>query len=160
MQVKTVKYEWFQDYKKPSMFVAFPLCNFKCERECGDRVCQNSTLVKAPNVRVIDFELIDQYFENPITKAIVCGGLEPMDSFEEIVHLIDKLRARGCDDDVVIYTGYTEEECSKARWLHVLSGYKNIIIKFGRFVPNQKPHYDPVLGVNLASDNQYGKVIS
>ena len=36
----------------------------------------------------------------------------------------------------------------------------NIIIKFGRFVPMQQPHFDPILGVNLASDNQYAKQIS
>ena len=42
----------------------------------------------------------------------------------------------------------------------ILKKYSNIIIKFGRFIPNQKPHYDPVLGVELASDNQYGEKIS
>ena len=35
--------------------------------------------------------------------------------------------------------------------------YKNIIVKFGRYVPNQPAHYDEVLGVYLASDNQYAE---
>jgi hypothetical protein len=30
-----------------------------------------------------------------------------------------------------------------------------IIIKYGRYKPNQKMKYDKVLGVNLASDNQF-----
>ena len=41
-----------------------------------------------------------------------------------------------------------------------LKSYKNIIIKFGRFIPNDKPHRDTILGVNLASSNQYAKKIS
>ena len=35
--------------------------------------------------------------------------------------------------------------------------YDNIVVKFGRFRPNQDPHYDNVLGVKLASNNQYAK---
>jgi hypothetical protein len=41
-----------------------------------------------------------------------------------------------------------------------LKSFSNIIIKFGRFIPNQEPHYDEVLGVKLASDNQYARRIS
>ena len=61
------------------------------------------------------------------------------------------------EDDVVIYTGYKEEEILDK--INVLKSYEPIIIKFGRYVPNQKSHYDDVLGVNLASDNQYAKII-
>ena len=58
-------------------------------------------------------------------------------------------------DDIVIYTGYTEEEIKdKVKWLSL---YENIIIKFGRFVPNAEKHFDEVLGVELASPNQYAK---
>ena len=38
--------------------------------------------------------------------------------------------------------------------------FKNIIIKFGRYIPNQQAHYDDILGVNLASNNQYAIKIS
>ena len=57
----------------------------------------------------------------------------------------------------MIYTGYYLDEIADK--IRVLTEYKNIIIKFGRFVPNQKKHYDEVLGVYLASDNQYAKKI-
>ena len=30
-------------------------------------------------------------------------------------------------------------------------------MKFGRYIPNKKKHYDPVLGVYLASNNQFGE---
>ena len=35
-----------------------------------------------------------------------------------------------------------------------------IIIKWGRYIPNRPSRYDEILGVTLASDNQYGKQIS
>lgn len=60
--------------------------------------------------------------------------------------------------DVVIYTGYTQDEVEDE--VKLLSEFENIIIKFGRFRPNQTPHRDEVLGVNLVSDNQYAIKIS
>lgn len=160
MIVKGIIDEDFINYKKPSMVILFPNCTFKCEKECGLQVCHNSTLVNQKNIRIVDFEIADRYISNNITKAIVLGGLEPMDNFEDMIQFIDKIRKRNCDDDIVIYTGYTEEECEKKRYIKLLSNYNNIIIKFGRFIPNQTPHYDEVLGIKLASDNQYGKKIS
>lgn len=160
MIVKTIIDEDFVNYKKPSMVVSFPNCTFKCDMECGQQVCQNSTLVALPNMNVEVHKLCERYLLNPITSAIVCSGLEPMESFEELFLFIKTLRYDfACNDDVVIYTGYTEEECLKNMWLQKLSSIGNIILKFGRFVPNQKSHYDAVLGVMLSSDNQYGKKI-
>ena len=80
-----------------------------------------------------------------------------MDSFAELILFISKLRYMGIDDDVVIYTGYTKEELIEAQYLEPLKGLGNIVIKYGRYLPNNKPHYDDVLGVNLASDNQYAE---
>lgn len=57
--------------------------------------------------------------------------------------------------NLVIYSGYAATECDKNGWVQKLSPLGNIIIKFGRYVPNQEPHYDETLGVNLASGNQY-----
>ena len=84
-------------------------------------------------------------------------GLEPFDSWSDLLELIKKLRCF-VDDDIVIYTGYYKDEIADK--IHVLSEYKNIIVKFGRQIPNQEKHYDEVLGVYLASDNQYAENIS
>ena len=43
---------------------------------------------------------------------------------------------------------------------HIYLNFRNIIVKFGRFIPDQESHYDEVLGVNLASNNQYAKKLS
>ena len=94
---------------------------------------------------------------NKITSAIVCGGLEPFDSWSDMYFLIQMLRKQ-TNDDIVIYTGYTEEEVKDK--VYLLDLFPNIIIKYGRYIPNQQPHYDEILGVNLASDNQYAKKIS
>lgn len=139
------------------MFIGFPSCTWKCEKECGEHCCQNSALAQAPNINLPINTLIERYMKNPITKAIVCGGLEPMDSWDDLQCFILNFRY-WCNDDIVIYTGYTEEEVQdKIEWLQ---HYSPIIIKFGRYVPNQQLHYDTVLGVKLASNNQYAKVVN
>ena len=86
------------------------------------------------------------------------GGLEPFMQYDELLSLISLFRSHGCLDPFVIYTGYREDELREQ--IQELSQFPNIIIKFGRFVPGQKRHLDSVLGVELASDNQYGKQIS
>ena len=63
------------------------------------------------------------------------------------------------NDDIVIYTGYNKEEERSQDLIEFIkkNQYKNIIIKYGRYIPNQTPHYDEILGVKLASDNQYAE---
>ena len=151
--------EDFVNYRVPSMTLMFPKCSFKCEKEYGERFCQNSSLAKEPNVTVSLESIYNRYVNNPITEAIVLQGLEPFDSNEELFALIDYFRYRGCMDDFVIYTGYTEDEIQSDIY-DIASLFSNIIIKFGRYKPNQQPHYDEILGVKLASDNQYAKKIS
>lgn len=172
MKLKGVRMEDFTNYKKPSMYIAFPSCTFKCERECGQKMCQNSSLVQAPNIEINVQDLVNKYLSNPITSAIVCGGLEPFDSVKDLVSLIHCFRQK-TNDDIIIYTGYTKDEIKNMQYtIHYSWGkqsysyfgeitkYPNIIIKFGRFIPNQQPHYDEVLGVKLASNNQYAERIS
>ena len=159
MIVKQILDEDFVNYKKPSMFIGFPSCTFKCEIECGEHCCQNSALAQSPNIEVSVDNIVQRYLSNPITSAIVCGGLERMDSFEDLWRFIFHLRVKGCTDDVVIYTGYYENEIPQEH-LNRLSLVPNIIIKFGRFKPNEEKHYDNILGVLLASNNQYARRIS
>lgn len=152
MVIKEIRDEDFINYKKPSMFLGFPSCTFKCEAECGVCCCQNSTLAQSPDINVSVNTLIERYMGNPITKSVVCGGLEPLDSWEDLECFIMSFR-HFSPDDIVIYTGYKEEEIQdKLEWL---KNYSPIVVKFGRYVPNKQSHYDEVLGVKLASDNQY-----
>ena len=157
MILKNIIDEDFTNYKKISMFLGFPYCTFKCDKECGRPVCQNSILAKAESVEIPTSKVIDRYIKNSISDAVVCGGLEPFDTFDELITFIEAFREIS-DDDIVIYTGYTEQELSKQ--INLLSNYKNIYVKFGRFIPDQEKHYDDTLGIYLASDNQYGKKIS
>lgn len=157
VNVKNIKYEDFVNYKKPSMFIAFPNCDFKCEKECGKQVCQNSTLAKAPNIKIEMCKIIKSYIDNPITSSIVIGGLEPFYDFDQLAYMIDCFRDI-TNDDIVIYTGYYKDEIKD--YIKQLKSYKNIIIKFGRFIPNQEKHFDKILGVYLASKNQFAERIS
>lgn len=159
MIIKELRDEDFINYKKPSMFLAFPSCSFKCCKEGGFpvHICQNNTLATAPNIEVSINSLIERYMNNVITQAIVFGGMEPFDSWDDLQCFIMNFRYWS-NDDIVIYTGYNKEEVQdKIEWLKL---YGPVTVKFGRFVPNQESHYDAILGVKLASDNQYAEVIS
>lgn len=154
MEIKGLISEDFVNYKKPSMTIMFPRCTFKC----NEVLCQNSPLAKEKSINIEITDIVNRYLNNPITEAIVMQGLEPFDSWDDLLELVKQTRNSGCDDDIVIYTGYYKEEIADE--IHVLSRYKNIIVKFGRYIPNQEKHYDEILGVYLASDNQYAERIS
>ena len=157
MILKGIIFEDFINYKKPSMVLEFPKCSFKCEKECGVKMCQNSSLVNEPNITIDVEKVVDYYINNPITSAVVMQGLEPFDTYQQLLEFIIELRKQ-TDDDVVIYTGYYKDEIDK--YVKELSKFKNIIIKFGRFIPDQKEHYDEILGIKLMSNNQYAEKIS
>lgn len=153
MKLKGIIDEDFVNYKKPSMFLAFPKCSFKCDKECERQVCQNSALANEKNIEIALDKIIDRYMNNPITKALVCGGLEPFDSWDDLQCLILNFRYY-TNDDIIIYTGYYKEEIDKEKidWLKL---YSPIIIKYGRFIPNNEEYFNNDLGVKLASKNQY-----
>ena len=158
MQIKGLVDEDFVNYKKPSMFISMPKCTFKCDKENGCQLCQNMELALARSYTYDTELIVEHYLENDITKAVVVGGLEPLLQIDELCDVIKEFRDNGCEDEFVIYTGYREEEVAGA--INKLSSYKNIIVKFGRYIPNRKSRFDDVLGVTLASDNQYAEKIS
>ena len=154
MKIKGLISEDFVNYKKPAMTIMFPHCNgFKC----GAEYCQNSPLSKAEDIEMDISNIVIRYLNNPITESVVMQGLEPFDSWNDLIEFVKHLR-ESTDDDIVIYTGYYKEEIADK--ITLLSKYKNIIIKYGRYIPDQEKHYDEVLGVYLASSNQYAERIS
>lgn len=158
IDIKGIIDEDFINYKKPSMVIEFPYCSFKCDKECGMQVCQNSALATSCNITVDLGNIIQRYINNDITQAIIFQGLEPFDSIQDMLYLIRVFR-QYTQDDIVIYTGYYKQEIEDMV-LFLSQTYDNIIIKFGRYIPNKNKRYDYVLGVELASDNQYAERIS
>ena len=159
MIIKQLIDEDFINYKKASMFIGFPTCTFKCEKDAKCKgMCQNSELYKSPDIEISIDSICDRYINNPLTTAIVCGGLEPFDSFDDLYELIKTLRLiYKCDDDIVVYTGYYDYEIKQK--LIKLQVFKNIIIKYGRYIPNKHGRIDEVLGIKLVSDNQYAEIL-
>lgn len=157
MKVKEIVSINFQDYYLPSIFIATAQCTWKCCTDCGRNICQNLSLASAPTFDIPNSRIVNMWRENDLAQAIVFGGLEPFDQFDELINLIAALR-KVTEADIVIYTGYTEDEC--AAWIPQLQQYKKIIVKFGRYIPDQEPIFDTILGINLASKNQYAKRIS
>lgn len=160
MRVKFIKTEDFINYLLPSLFIGSCFCDWKCctEQNLDVGVCQNAPLAKAEIQDIQDQTIYEQFVNNSITKAVVIGGLEPMIQINEIIDLIGCFRSQGENCPFVIYTGYNPEEIPEP--IERLKQYPNIIIKFGRYIPNQQPHLDETLGVSLASDNQWGEKIS
>ena len=157
MRLKALVDEDFVNYRKPAMFLGTSMCNWKCCVEQGlpITVCQNSQLATSPMIDMPVDEILHRYLNNPITEAIVIGGLEPFMQFNDVIELVAETRKHQCNDDIVIYTGYYPDEISQE--ISVLRKYKNIVIKFGRYIPGHDKHYDEVLGVYLASDNQFAE---
>ena len=155
MIVKGIIFEDFVNYKKCSMTIIFPNCSFKC----GKELCHNAALEQQENIFYEVREIVHDYLENPLSEALVLSGLEPFDSFGDMMRLITAFsKAYEISDDIVIYTGYYEHEI-KDKLMMLQSFSNNIIVKFGRYEPEHSPHYDEVLGVNLAGPNQYAKYL-
>lgn len=156
IKIKGIKDEDFQNYKKISMYIAFPSCTFKCEQDCPDLVqCQNRELMNSTTIEIEPRDILARYMKNNLTHAFVFGGLEPFDTFDDMLKLIHQIRSVGIEDDIVIYTGYYPTEIEDK--IDHLFGLENIIIKYGRYDPSKKPRYDEILGVYLASSNQYAE---
>src|SRR5574344_2069383 len=158
MRIKALVDEDFVNYKKPSMFISTCFCNWKCCTELGKDVCmcQNCKAYENEIKFIDDDAIINRYMKNIITSAIVFGGFEVFYQFDEVYNFIEKFRNYS-NDDVVIYTGYYENEVTDK--ISKLKKFKNIIVKFGRFIPDDDGRFDEVLGVHLASKNQYATSI-
>lgn len=159
MRVKAVVNERFQDYRKPSLFIATAMCDWKCCTEAGRKpaMCQNSPIARLPTIYISEQEIFQRYITDPITQAVVIGGLEPLLQKDEVLSLIQYFREHQCPDDIVIYTGYYRHEVLP--FIDEVAQFDGIVMKFGRFIPYKSKRYDAVLGVELASDNQYAERI-
>ena len=161
MKSKGVIFEDTVNYKKIAMTIMMPTCDFKCDRECGKCVCQNSELANSEDIDIDISAIFERYYlDNPITEALVFQGLEPFDSFDDLKECIKVFTSKS-KDDIVIYTGYNEDEIvDQVNILMDSLAYNKLIIKYGRFIPDDESHYDEVLGINLASSNQYAKIVN
>ena len=161
MRVKNIIEEDIVNYKETSMFISTCFCDWKCCTEIGADIClcQNSPAYGMKIKEMDNARLVKRYLKNKMTHAVVLGGFEPMwsNTWDETLEFLMCFR-QATQDTIVIYTGYHEDEVAdKVTQLKELG---NVIVKFGRYRPNQKPHHDDILGVDLANDEQYAKRIS
>ena len=77
MRVKGIIEEDFANYKSPAMFINTCFCDFKCCNEAGldIGVCQNAPLAQAAIKQIADDVIYRHFASNPITKAVVIGGI-------------------------------------------------------------------------------------
>ena len=159
MKIKGIVVNDFSNYKKISMFIVTSVCNFKCEKINNEQCCQNRNLLKVSTMDIDDNIIVDEYRKNSdLVKTLVIGGLEPFDQWDELYNLL-KLFRNNFPDDIVIYTGYDKNEIQEYVD-KIKKDIPNVIIKFGPYIKNQPTHFDEILGVELASNNQYAEKIS
>ena len=159
MRIKFLQEEDFLNYKKCSMFIGVSYCDWKCCKELNlpCSICQNNGWSNSPIKEISNKDIVNEYLKNDITESIVIGGLEPFLQFEELMSFISTFR-KSSNDDIVIYTGYYKTEIEDK--IKLLQRFPNIIVKFGRYIPNRGSRFDDILGVVLASNNQYAEKIS
>lgn len=151
----------FTNYKEPVLTLEFPTCDFKCDKLNGCQVCQNGHLAQEPDIEITREKIWQLYKQNPLTKGFCCQGLEPFDSYHQLYRFIKFIRIKcQCNDVIIIYTGYEPSEKWGQFVKSMIKKFPNIIIKWGRYVSNGKPYYNKILGVTLASANQYAEKIS
>jgi len=166
MLIKYIDFENVRDYKECALLVCCNYCDFKCEKENGVE-CQNRSLIRDTSIQIDYHTLFYNYYStSPFHKAIIFGGLEPFWQCCDILGFMHwlieeqgKLELKMTLPEIIIYTGYTEEEANSSPvWRSLIEfypKYQRLVIKYGRYVCGQKGHYDEGLGVVLASDNQY-----
>jgi hypothetical protein len=152
-QPKTV----FNDYKKVGLYVPTSCCTFKCVTEAKEKgiefiECQNHALLGCNKINMSAKDIYNMVQEDVFVEAVILSGLDPLDSFEETIEFIDEFRKLS-DMEIVIFTGYKEEEISNK--MSLLSKYNGITMKVGRYDPTIPPRYDPIGEVTLATGNQY-----
>ena len=155
MKLNNLIEEDFVNYEKPGLFLGFPYCTGKCNPKDDLPICQNQRLHCAKLIDISIPEILHRFETNPISEALICGGLEPFDSFADLLSLCIAFRKKYkiLPYPIIIYTGYYPHE--KKEQICALKNIENVIVKFGRYIPGHQPHLDPYLGVDLASDNQY-----
>lgn len=124
-----------------------------------NNVCQNCLISNQKNIFISIHDIIQKYIRNNLSNAIIFGGFENFDEFEQMYWFINIFRnIYNINDDIIIYTGYYPNEIEEQ--INKLKQFENIFIKFGRYIQNSNQKYDEILGIYLASDNQYTIKIS
>lgn len=156
MQYKNIMFDDVVNYKETSMFISACFCDWKCCKEIGADIClcQNSPAYCLKIKEIDNEKLVRKYLKLGTMHAVVLGGFEPLwnNSWNDVFEFLKCFR-KSTQDPIVIYTGYHEDEVEDK--IEQLKGLGNVIVKFGRYRPNQQPHHDDVLGVDLANDEQH-----
>lgn len=161
MKLIDIKSDNTTDYKKTALFIAFPYCSGKC-----GELCQNKRLMTLSKnaLKDVDITTIVEFYDSLKThNSVVMGGLEPLDSIDDVITIIYNICNVQKPTDIVIYTGYTDQEYLYNFEDKLINAYKTaknlknkqLIVKVGRFDPSIKENYlNKTLGVKLATSNQ------
>lgn len=133
-------------------FIGARLSSIGCSINCNK--CQNQWMKELPTKQLGVHSLVKVVEANPYNQGIILGGLEWTDQPEELVAILEAFSATTLQ--VMLYTGYTEEECYQIR--PEIFSY-NIWVKFGQYIHTAEDSNNVQNGVKLASKNQFIKYL-
>lgn len=161
MLLLDVKTDDVTDYKETSIYIAFPYCTGKCGDECQNRHLRGIY----PSLNVTASDIYRLYSNLKTHKAVVMAGLEPLDSFNDVLDIVEEFFSRIKPVDIVIFTGYNYDEYKEQfeeKLIQIVKGAKRpegkkLIVKIGRYDNVNYPGswFCKTLGVNLATKNQF-----
>lgn len=168
MKLFDVKTDDITDYKETSLLLCFPHCSGKCTG------CHSQHLItkyQEHPEEIKNYPLISickLYNQLDTHSAIVMAGLEPLDSLEDVLSVIQCITAI-CDKHTtfVIYTGYNKQEYTQKfekkivdtliNFNDIYSKLNDLVVKVGRYDKTDSSdsgYFNYTLGVKLATSNQ------
>ena len=121
-------------------------------RDCHNRCpgCFHQDRFDLPIYEEDSKNLLDRVQSNPFVTGVVLGGFEWVEQYEELLALLDEIRARSLE--VILYTHYTLDEVQE-RYPELLN-YKRLYLKCGEYDRAKLSSTHISYGVPLASTNQ------
>lgn len=150
IRYKLIERERFQD----APFVGCLISAIGCSLNCVN--CFNQHIKEMDTLYINTDEIVDMIKNNPFEEGLILGGLEWSEQSDELIELVNTVMDNNLK--VMIYTGLTEIE-----FFNIVDKSKlqsGVYIKFGRYINTNKTITNIQFGVNLASENQYIKIIN
>lgn len=102
-----------------------------------------------------DTKLIEEIKNYKFSEGIILGGFEWTEQLDELLDIIDLARSNNLE--VILYTHHTEEELRDI--VPQLYTRKGVYVKYGEYRRELSSKTYTSYGVQLASTNQYIKII-
>ena len=152
MQLKKIEETKTLYNNELSLYLIASSCKWKC------KICPNAHYSRFETVDIPNTDILQKFKSDDNLKAIVIGGLEPMDQMNDLRGFIFDARKffePGDRPKIVIYTGYEMDELNKMHYSGLASElmqYGNAMVIAGRNIWKTKKKFYLSINTYLTSD--------